>query len=123
DNLQKPPEPVTVSTGFPSDTHHGWKFIRFGPDDLLYVPVGAPCNVCERLDDPRYGGIMRMKPDGTNLEDYSSGIKTRVGVDSHRGTKELWFTDNGRDYLGDELPPDELDCAPHQGMHFGFPYR
>jgi len=119
--LANPPKPVLVSDGFPSDRHHGWKFIRFGPDGLLYVPVGAPCNICER-DDPRYMSIMRMKPDGSNLEVYVTGVRNTVGFDWHPATRELWFTDNGRDMLGDDLPPDELNRATARGQHFGYPY-
>jgi len=115
------PAPAVVSDAFPSDRHHGWKFIRFGPDGWLYVPVGAPCNVCER-PDPRYASIMRMRPDGSGLEVFASGVRNTVGFDWHPTTGELWFTDNGRDMLGDELPPDELNRAPAKGMSFGFPY-
>jgi glucose/arabinose dehydrogenase len=121
DNLADPPKPVLVNDGFPSDAHHGWKFIRFGPDGWLYVPVGAPCNICER-EDARYASIMRMKPDGSSLEVFASGIRNTVGFDWHPATKELWFTDNGRDMLGDDMPPDELNRAPQKGMNFGFPY-
>ncbi len=119
--LNDPPEPVVVYDGLPRDKHHGWKFIRFGPDGMLYIPVGAPCNVCER-DDERYATIMRMKPDGTGLDIFARGVRNTVGFDWHPSTKELWFTDNGRDWLGDDLPPDELNHAPRKGLHFGFPY-
>jgi len=119
--LASPPRPVVVSDGFPRDRHHGWKFIRFGPDGLLYVPVGAPCNVCER-DDLRYATIMRLRPAGTGLEVFARGVRNSVGFDWHPETKELWFTDNGRDWLGDDQPPDELNHAPRNGLHFGFPY-
>jgi glucose/arabinose dehydrogenase len=119
--LSDPPKPVVVNDGFPRDEHHGWKFIRFGPDGMLYVPVGAPCNVCER-DDPRYASILRMRPDGTGLEVFASGVRNTVGFDWNPYTKELWFTDNGRDLMGDDLPPDELNRAPRKGLHFGFPY-
>ncbi len=119
--LDAPPKPVVVNDTFPSDEHHGWKFIRFGPDGMLYVPVGGPCNVCER-DDPRYASIMRMRPDGTGLEVFASGVRNTVGFDWNPATKELWFTDNGRDWMGDDLPPDELNRAPRKGLHFGFPY-
>ncbi|MCI0531379.1 MAG: sorbosone dehydrogenase family protein [candidate division Zixibacteria bacterium] len=120
-SLEESPQAQIVNQSLPSDRHHGWKFIRFGPDGFLYVPVGAPCNICKR-DDPRYASIMRMRPDGTGLEVYSSGIRNTVGFDWNPLTNELWFTDNGRDWLGDNLPPDELNHAPQKGMHFGFPY-
>ena len=115
------PEPVVVNDSFPDEAAHGWKYIAFGPDGMLYVPVGAPCNVCDP-DDPRFAGIMRMHPDGTGLEIYARGIRNTVGFDWHPGTKVLWFTDNGRDWMGDDRPPDELNRAPEKGMHFGFPY-
>ncbi|BAI62635.1 conserved hypothetical protein [Methanocella paludicola SANAE] len=118
-SLKSPPEPVVVSDAFPSDAWHGWKFIRFGPDGKLYVPVGAPCNVCERPDP--YATIMRMNPDGSGLEVYARGIRNTVGFDWD-ANGSLWFTDNGRDYLGNDIPPDELDHAPTIGMNFGFPY-
>jgi len=119
--LSSPPGPVVVNVSFPKDEHHGWKFIRFGPDGMLYIPVGAPCNVCERAD-PRYAAILRMRPDGTGLEVFASGVRNTVGFDWHPDTGELWFTDNGRDGMGDDLPPDELNRAPRKGLHFGFPY-
>ena len=119
-HLEDPPAPVVVNDSFPRDGHHGWKFIRFGPDDRLYVPVGAPCNVCER-DDP-YASITRMQPDGSGLEVFARGVRNTVGFDWHPETGELWFTDNGRDQLGDDVPPDELNRAPEDGLHFGFPY-
>ncbi len=118
--LENPPIPVVVNDAFPSRSHHGWKFIRFGPDGMLYVPVGAPCNICD-LRDP-FGAILRMRPDGSGLEVFARGVRNTVGFDWHPGTKELWFTDNGRDLMGDDLPPDELNHAPRKGMHFGFPY-
>ena len=118
--LKDPPKPVVVTTAFPKDTHHGWKFIAFGPDGLLYVPVGAPCNICSRPDP--YASITRMKPDGTGFEVFARGIRNTVGFAWHPETKELWFTDNGRDLLGDELPPDELNRAPRADLHFGYPY-
>ena len=119
--LSSPPEPVVVNDTFPKDEHHGWKFIRFGPDGLLYVPVGAPCNVCERAD-PRYAAILRMRQDGTGLEVFASGVRNTVGFDWSPDGGELWFTDNGRDMMGDDVPPDELNRAPRKGLHFGFPY-
>lgn len=113
--------PVVVTADFPEDEHHGWKYIAFGPDDRLYVPVGAPCNVCLR-QDPRYASIMRMAPDGTELEIFARGIRNTVGFDWNPKTGVLWFTNNGRDWMGDELPPDTLHRAPNKGLHFGFPY-
>ena len=119
--LSDPPRPVVVNDSFPKDRHHGWKFIRFGPDGLLYVPVGAPCNICESAD-ARYASIMRMNRDGSALEIFARGVRNTVGFDWHPVTKELWFTDNGRDWMGDDRPPDELNHAPKKGMHFGYPY-
>jgi glucose/arabinose dehydrogenase len=119
--LKNPPEPVVVIDSFPKDHHHGWKFIRFGPDDKLYVPVGAPCNVCEP-DNEIYASITRIDPDGSHLEIFAHGVRNTVGFDWHPKTKELWFTDNGRDWMGDDIPPDELNRAPRIGMDFGFPY-
>lgn len=121
EQLNDPPQPVVVTDSLPSDRHHGWRFISFGPDGLLYVPIGAPCNVCERADE-RYASLLRMQPDGSGLEVFARGIRNTVGFDWHPETKELWFTDNGRDMLGDDAPPDELNRASRKGLHFGFPY-
>ncbi len=120
-HLQNPPSPVIVNDSFPDDTHHGWKFIKFGPDGKLYVPVGAPCNIC-KSEDERYASIMRMNPDGSSLEVYAHGIRNTVGFDWSPVDNALWFTDNGRDMLGDNVPPDELNRAPEIGMNFGYPY-
>ncbi len=120
-NLASPPTPVVVFDGYPGDNHHGWKFIAFGPDGKLYVPVGAPCNVCEEKN-PVYASITRIDSDGRSLEIFASGVRNTVGFDWHPETGELWFTDNGRDRLGDDSPPDELNHAPAKGLHFGFPY-
>ena len=119
--LNNPSSPVVINNNFPSDRHHGWKFIRFGPDGKLYVPVGAPCNICEP-DPGRYATIMRINPDGTGLTTFARGVRNTVGFDWHPVTNELWFTDNGRDWMGDDFPPDELNHAPKPGMHFGYPY-
>ena len=115
------PRATVMRDTFPDETHHGWKFIAFGPDGKLYVPVGAPCNICEP-DADRYANIMRMNADGSALEVFARGVRNSVGFDWHPQTKELWFTDNGRDWLGDDMPPDELNHAPRAGMHFGYPY-
>jgi len=119
--LRNPPAPEVVNASFPGDLHHGSKVVRFGPDGWFYIAVGAPCNVCE-LKDERRGTIMRMHPDGSGLEVFARGVRNSVGFDWDSETKELWFTDNGRDGMGDDVPPDELNRAPHSGMHFGFPY-
>ena len=119
--LAAPPKPVVVRDDLPSDAHHGWKYIAFGPDDKLYVPVGAPCNVCAK-DDPRYASITRMNPDGSDFEVFARGIRNTVGFAWHPKTHALWFTDNGRDQLGEDIPGDELNLAAAPGMHFGFPH-
>ena len=119
--LDKPPQPVVVTDKFPRDAHHGWKFIAFGPDGKLYVPIGAPCNICEP-DPDRYAIIARLNPDGSGFEVYARGLRNSVGFDWDPRTRELWFTNNGRDWLGDDLPPDTLNHAAKQGLNFGFPY-
>jgi glucose/arabinose dehydrogenase len=121
DALPSPPPPAIVYDALPTERHHGWKFIAFGPDGLLYVPIGAPCNICDN-PDPRFASIARMKPDGSGFEVFARGVRNTVGFDWHPQTRELWFTDNGRDELGDDVPPDELDRAPRAGLHFGYPY-
>ncbi|WP_028322884.1 PQQ-dependent sugar dehydrogenase [Desulfatiglans anilini] len=121
ERLADPPAPVVVNDDFPSEPHHGWKYIAFGPDGKLYVPVGAPCNVCLE-EDPRFATIMRMNADGSGLEIFAEGIRNTVGFDWHPVSGVLWFTDNGRDWMGDDRPPDVLARAPRPGMHFGFPF-
>ncbi|WP_176058616.1 sorbosone dehydrogenase family protein [Paraburkholderia sp. BCC1876] len=120
-HLNDPPKPVVITDSLPTETHHGWKFIAFGPDGKLYVPQGAPCNVCLK-DRDRYGLIGRMDPDGSHYEVIARGIRNSVGFAWHPATHELWFTDNGRDLLGDDVPDDKLNRAPRVGMDFGFPY-
>ena len=118
--LANPPAPVVVYDKYPTDRHHGWKYIAFGPDGKLYVPVGAPCNICE--PEEIYASITRINPDGSGLEIVQHGIRNTVGFTWHPVTKELWFTDNGRDLLGDDIPACELNRAPKDFMHFGYPY-
>ena len=90
--LDNPPDPVVVNSTFPTDWMHGWKFIAFGPDGKLYVPVGGPCNVCDRTDDdPRYASITRMNPDGSDLEVFASGVRNSVGFDWHPATNAMNF--------------------------------
>ena len=119
-HLNQPPVPVTITDSLPKDTHHGWKFIAFGPDDKLYVPIGAPCNICAP-NDP-YASILRMNADGSGREVFVRGVRNSVGFDWSPVDRVLWFTDNGRDALGDDNPPDELNRAPRQAMHFGYPW-
>ncbi len=106
---------------YPTDAHHGWKFIDFGPDGKLYVPVGAPCNICESKDSI-YASITRMNPDGSGREVFAHGVRNTVGFTWHPETGDLYFTDNGRDALGDDIPPCELNRATQAGQHFGYPY-
>ncbi len=120
-NLRHPPKPEIIYDSYPEDRTHGWKFIRFGPDGKLYVPVGAPCNVCE-MQDKRYASITRLDVDYGTFEVFAHGVRNTVGFDWHPLTGTLWFTDNGRDNMGDDIPPDELNRADRSGMHFGFPY-
>lgn len=110
-----------IMDDYPRDKHHGWKFIAFGPDSKLYVPVGAPCNVCLR-DDPIYSSLTRINPDGSALEIIAKGIRNTVGFDWHPKTGQLWFTENGRDWMGDNRPPDELNRISKEKQHFGFPF-
>ncbi|HEX2437515.1 MAG TPA: PQQ-dependent sugar dehydrogenase [Methylomirabilota bacterium] len=119
-DLAHPPKPEVVSDAFPSDGHHGWKFIAFGPDGKLYVPVGAPCNICPV--NGLHGTITRMDVGGGQPEIVARGVRNSVGFDWQPQTNELWFTDNGRDWLGDDSPPDELNHLAKPGMHFGFPF-
>jgi len=119
--LNNPPEPTLIYDDYPSDRHHGWKYIAFGPEGKLYVPVGAPCNICESKDE-RYASITRMNPDGTDMEVYAHGVRNTVGFTWHPETNEMWFTDNGRDLLGDDEPPCELNRVFQAGQHFGYPY-
>ncbi|MBL8265575.1 PQQ-dependent sugar dehydrogenase [Steroidobacter sp.] len=118
-SLANVPAPKVVRDDLPKDRHHGWKYIAFGPDGKLYVPIGAPCNVC---NEPKYASITRMNADGSGYEVFARGIRNTVGFTWHPTSKELWFTDNGRDYLGDDSPPCELNVAPRAGLDFGFPY-
>jgi glucose/arabinose dehydrogenase len=119
--LDYPPAPVVVTDRLPSDKSHGWKYLAFGPDHKLYVPVGAPCNICEP-DPDRYALLARMNRDGSQYEIVARGIRNTVGFDWDPISHDLWFTDNGRDWLGDNQPPDELNHAPSIGLHFGYPY-
>ena len=115
--LDDPPAPVIVTDRLPSEGHHGWKVLEFGPDGLLYFPVGAPCDVCRT--EGFHGTILRMHRDGSGIEVYAWGLRNSVGLAWHPVTGELWFTDNGSDHLGPDLPPDELNRVPGPGLHYG----
>ncbi len=119
DHLDDMPAGVLLDIDLPSKRHHGWRYIGFGPDRKLYIAIGAPCNVC---DESGFATIVRMNPDGSERETFASGVRNSVGFTWHPDTNELWFTDNGRDMMGDDLPPCELNRAPRQGLHFGYPF-
>lgn len=104
----------------PNKGHHGWRYITFGPDHKLYVTVGAPCNICDA--DGIEASIIRMNPDGSEVETFAKGVRNSVGMDFQPGTNVLHFTDNGVDMMGNDVPHDELNAAPNKGMHFGFPF-
>jgi glucose/arabinose dehydrogenase len=118
--LSQPPKPSVVYDKLPSDKHHGWKYLRFGPDGKLYTAIGAPCNVCK--PEKPYASLMRLNPDGSHFEIIATGIRNTVGFDWQPATDSLFFTENGRDLLGDDLPPEELNNWTKVGEHFGYPY-
>ena len=118
-NLENVPDGEVLDIELPSDRQHGWRYIGFGPDGKLYISIGAPCNIC---DEDGYAQIIRVNTDGTGRETFASGIRNSVGFTWHPETGDLWFTDNGRDMLGDDIPACELNHAPRQGLHFGYPY-
>lgn len=120
-NLSNPPKYIVIYDKLPTEKHHGWKFISFGPDGKLYIPIGAPCNVCNEKDS-LFATISRMNDDGSQFEIFAKGVRNSVGFDWQPGTNDLWFTDNGRDMLGDDVPADELNIAKKKGTHFGFPF-
>ncbi|MFA6232119.1 MAG: PQQ-dependent sugar dehydrogenase [Rhodanobacter sp.] len=119
-HLDAPPKPELVTDKLPGETHHGGKFLAFGPDGKLYVPIGAPCNICDPAPD--HGKIIRMNADGSHWQDVALGVRDSVGFDWQPATGRLWFTDNGRDLMGDDIPSDELNEVGKPGEHFGFPY-
>jgi glucose/arabinose dehydrogenase len=125
DKLDNPgtPTELTDKFGLPPEIHHNWKYVAFGPDDKLYVQVGANCNICE-VNPGVHGQIRRYNADGSGMEIVARGVRNTVGFDWHPGTRELWFTDNGRDWAGDAGPEDELNhiAKGMEGANFGFPY-
>jgi glucose/arabinose dehydrogenase len=113
-------EPTDIITGLPTEAHHGRRYIRFGPDDKLYLSIGTPCNICS--PQGLQGSILRMNPDGSNQEVIATGLRNSVGFDWHPSTRSLFFTDNGADGMGNNRPPDELNEARQVGGWYGFPY-
>ncbi|MCZ6709669.1 MAG: PQQ-dependent sugar dehydrogenase [Gammaproteobacteria bacterium] len=109
-----------VTDNLPNATHHGWKYLRFAPDGALYVPVGAPCNIC-RSEDPRFASILRMNPDSGETTVFARGIRNTLGFAWHPQTGHLWFTDNGADLMGDDIPAEEVNVATQPGQDFGYP--
>jgi glucose/arabinose dehydrogenase len=122
DKLDNPPKPAMVYAKLPGDVPHGWKFIKIGPDGKLYVPIGAPCNICEPDVKKGYTQIFRMNLDGSGVESVLRGMRNTVGFDWHPKTKELWFGDNQRDWLAEDMPEDEVNRVTKPGQHFGYPY-
>lgn len=120
DHVDNPPAPTPVYEDLPKDEAHGWKFISIGPDGKLYVPVGQPCNNC--LPPPTHGQIRRLNLDGTGVEIVARGVRNTVGFDWHPVTRQLYFTDNGRDWLSEDFPEDKLNRITQVGQHFGAPY-
>ncbi|WNV08941.1 PQQ-dependent sugar dehydrogenase [Tardiphaga sp. 709] len=120
DNLENPPKPVMIYDNLPKDEAHGWKFIGIGPDNKLYVPVGQPGN--NVLHDEAHGQIRRMNLDGTGAEIYVKGVRNTVGFDWNPTTKQMYFTDNGRDWMSEAVPEDELNRVTKAGEDFGAPY-
>jgi glucose/arabinose dehydrogenase len=119
-SLANPGKGIVIYDKFPTDWPHGWKYIAFGPDGKLYVPVGAPFNI--GMPTEKYASLFRMNDDGTGFEKFASGIRNTVGFTWNPATHQIWFTDNGRDQMGDDVPCDELNTAPRAGMNFGYPY-
>jgi glucose/arabinose dehydrogenase len=119
-NLDNPPNPVVVYDDLPNHQSHGWRYIGIGLDNKLYINVGAPCNICE--PPAANAQIRRLNLDGSGAEVVAYGVRNSVGFDWHPVTKEFYFTDNGRDWLSEDLPEDELNRVTKIGQHFGFPY-
>ena len=120
-NLKPKPAKITLTDQLPDKRHHGWKYLKFGPDGQLYFPVGAPCNIC-LSEDERFASLLRMNPNTAGMQVWAHGIRNTVGFDWHPQTQALWFTDNGRDLLGDDVPPEEFNVISRPGEHFGYPF-
>ena len=116
------PVDVTAAFQLPADhVHHHWKYLRFGPDGKLYMPIGAPCNICE-VKTADHATIRRYNPDGSGMEVVATGVRNSHGLDWHPETKELWFSNHGRDWMGDDTPHDTLHRMTKVGLNFGFPH-
>ena len=120
-SFRESPKPEVVTDALPDKYHHGWKYLSVGPDGFLYVPVGAPCNICKSADE-RFASILRMSPRTGAATIYAHGVRNSVGMAWHPVTDELWFTDNGRDMMGDDIPPEEVNRVAEAGTHFGYPH-
>ena len=120
DKLDNPPKPTMIYDDLPKDEAHGWKFIGIGPDNKLYVPIGQPGN--NVMPSDKHAQIRRMNLDGSGVEVVALGVRNTVGFDWNPATKELYFTDNGRDWLSEDIPEDELNRVKKVGEHFGSPY-
>jgi len=120
DTQLKDPKFDVVYNALPSDRHHGWKFLRFAPTGELIIPVGVPCNIC--AEDERYGRIFALDVETKQIKTIAQGVRNSVGFDFHPSTQALWFSDNGRDMMGDYIPPDEINRVSKENEHFGFPY-
>lgn len=121
-SLENPPAAELVFDKLPGDKQHGWKYLRFGPDGKLYSSIGAPCNVCDPEQNSNYASLFRVNTDGSGFELLARGVRNSVGFDWEPRTHHLFFNDNGRDYMGDDLPPDELNQWTGSNIHYGYPY-
>ena len=118
--LSNPPKPIPLFKDLPRKRYHGWRYIKFGPDGNLYMPIGIPCDACVR--GAPFGHLLMMDAEGRNRRIYAKGIRSVQGLDWHPRTGELWFSDNGRNRMGDDLPPDEINRITKPGQHFGSPF-
>lgn len=120
-NIVANPSHRVITDTLPDKGMHGWKYLKFGPNGKLYVPVGAPCNVC-LSEDARFASILQMDPATGSTQIWAHGIRNTVGFDWHPETGDLWFSDNGRDMLGDDTPAEEINISNAAGQHFGYPF-
>ena len=123
ENYRLSPQPEIITDELPvvKASLHGWKYLSVGPDKFLYLNIGAPCNVC-LMEDERFASILRVDPKNGAMEVYAHGVRNSVGSAWHPNTQKLWFSDNGRDWMGDDLPPEEINIVDEPGAHYGFPF-